>query len=507
MAPSETAANAPNKGSALVLRNALVLVIAQVAAIPLSLVVNGVMGHYLGPDDFGRFFLITTYAGTAFLLVEWGQAGTLPALIAKARERAPVLLGSALAFRAVTVPFVFGALSAGMWLLGHRGSMEALLALFFIVMAIGSVTSACQDAVRGFERTDVAAYSMVGIQFATALFVIPVLWLGGQLTEAILAMVAANVLVLVFVWGGVRSTGIRRLSVDRSVIKQLAVDGAPFFFFSMTMQLQPMIDAVFLASMASEHAVGWHGAARKLIGVLVFPASALVQALYPTMCRLFESDREGYLRTARTALETSALAVVPLAVGCYLFADLGIETFGREGFAPAADNLRMFSPFIFMLYFSMPLGACILAAGKQRSWTLVQAMCIVTSVVFDPLLIPWFERVHGNGGLGVGATTLIAESLMVISGVVLMPKAVFDRQLLLGLLRLFVAGAAMFGAGMLLRNLSPFLAAPIVALVYLGSLRAIGGLKAEQLALFKDIVKRKASRTSAPPPPPAEQSV
>jgi O-antigen/teichoic acid export membrane protein len=501
MTSTDTAPRTPKLGiSTLVLRNALVLVIAQVAAIPISMWVNGVMGRHLGPSDFGDFFLISTYAGTAFLLIEWGQAGTLPAMIAKQRERAEVFLGSALAFRAMSVPVVFALVGGGCWLLGYAENFELLLLMFFVATAIASVSSACQDAVRGFERTDVAAYSAVGTQLALALLVIPTLMLGGRLPAVVLAMAAANLLVLVFVVYGVRSTGMRILSFDRTVLKQLAVEGTPFFFFALTMRLQGNIDALYLSKLAPEHVVGWFGAAYKLLGVLTFPAAALVQALYPTMCRLFATDAEGYRRTASTALETSALAVVPLAVGTYLYADLGIQIFGKEGFGPAANNLRVYAPFIFMVYFSMPLGACILAAGKERTWTLVQALCIVVSLVLDPLLIPWSQQHFDNGGLGVCVAVLVAESLMVLAGVILMPKAVFDRHLLLGLARLAVAGGAMFGAGTLLAGLSPWLAAPVSGLVYLASLRAIGGLKSEQIQLFKDIVKRKANRSNEPPP-------
>jgi len=496
MASTDTAPAQQKQGlSTLVLRNALVLVIAQVAVIPLALVMNAVMGRYLGPANFGAFYLVSTYVGTAFLLIEWGQAGTLPAMIAQQRERAAVILGSALAFRAIAVPVVFVLVGGGCWLLGYTENFELLLAMFFVAMAIASVALAYQDASRGFERTDIVAYATIGTQLLMVLLIIPTLMIGGQLPAVVMATAFANLIVLLLVWRGVQGMGLNRLSVDRSVVKKLIVDGVPFFFFALTLRLQPNIDALYLSKLAPEEVIGWYAAAEKLKGVLVFPASALVAALYPTMCRLFVSDSEGYRRTAQTAVETSALAVVPLAMGAYLYADLGIEIYSKEAFGPAADNLRMLAPFIFMVYISMPLGACILAAGRSRIWTVVQALCIVVSVVVDPLLIPWFQERTGNGGLGVCAAVVIAELMMVVAGVVLMPKGVFDRQLLLGLARLGVAGGAMFGAGHLLANVvSPFIAAPITVLAYLGTLRAIGGLKREQLQLFKDIVARKANR-------------
>ncbi|HMI94852.1 MAG TPA: oligosaccharide flippase family protein [Polyangiales bacterium] len=500
MASTDTASTPPKQGlSTLVLRNALVLVVAQVAVIPLALLMNAVMGRYLGPANFGAFYLVSTYVGTAFLLIEWGQGNTLPALIAKQRERAAVFLGSALAFRAIAVPVVFLLVGTGCWLLGYTENFELLLAMFFVAMAIASAALACQDASRGFERTDIVAYATVGTQLLMVVLIVPTVLLGGQLPAVVMATACANLIVLVLVWRGVRTMGLTRLSVDRSVLKQLVSDGVPFFFFALTLRLQPNIDALYLSRLAPEEVVGWYAAAEKLKGVLVFPASALVSALYPTMCRLFVSDSEGYRRTAQTAIEISALAVVPVAIGAYLYADLGIAIYSKQAYGPAADNLRMLAPFIFMVYISMPLGACILAAGRSRIWTSVQALCIVISLVFDPLLIPWFQQRTGNGGLGVCAAVVLAELMMVIAGVVLMPKGVFDRQLLLGLARLGVAGGAMFGVGHLLSGISPFLAAPIAVLTYLATLRAIGGLKADQLQLFKDIVSRKAKRAPAPP--------
>jgi O-antigen/teichoic acid export membrane protein len=502
MASTDTAATPPKQGlSTLVLRNALVLVVAQVAVIPLALLMNAAMARYLGPANFGAFYLVSTYVGTAFLLIEWGQAGTLPAMIAKQRERAAVILGSALTLRAIAVPLVFVLVGGGCWLLGYTENFELLLAMFFVAMSIASVTLAYQDASRGFERTDIVAYATVGTQLLMVAMIIPTLVLGGQLPAVMMATIVTNLIVLLLVTRGLRGTGLNGLSVDRSVLKKLIVDGVPFFFFALTLRLQPNIDALYLSKLAPEHVVGWYAAAEKLRSVLVFPASALVSALYPTMCRLFESDRDGFRRTAQTALETSALAVVPLAVGTYLYADLGIEIYSKKAFGPAADNLRMFAPFIFMVYISMPLGACILAAGRSRIWTGVQALCIVVSLVVDPLLIPWFQQRTGNGGLGVCVAVVAAELMMVIAGVILMPKNVFDRRLMLELGRLAVAGGAMFGAGHLLASIiSPFIAAPLTVLAYLVSLRAIGGLKAEQLQLFKDIVARKANRGAAPPP-------
>ena len=61
------------KTQSLVLRNAIILVGAQVLGTPLSIFMNAVLGRYLGAADFGRIYLMTTFCQLGFLFVDWGQ--------------------------------------------------------------------------------------------------------------------------------------------------------------------------------------------------------------------------------------------------------------------------------------------------------------------------------------------------------------------------------------------------------------------------------------------------
>jgi O-antigen/teichoic acid export membrane protein len=226
----------------------------------------------------------------------------------------------------------------------------------------------------------------------------------------------------------------------------------------------------------------------------VFPASAIVTALYPTLCRLHAEDGPGYLRTARDAIRTTTVLAVPLALGCFLFPDLGIAIFSRAAFGPAEDNLRVLAPFLFLLYFSMPLGCALLAGGKQRHWSMVQVTCIVFSVAMDPLLIPLFQRRLGNGGLGVCFATLVSELFMVGLGIWLCPRGLFERTLLRQIGLSLLAGAAMVAAARLLGPLTVFVAAPAAVIAYGACLWLVGGVDRDQVAAFRGLVARKLAK-------------
>jgi O-antigen/teichoic acid export membrane protein len=246
--------------------------------------------------------------------------------------------------------------------------------------------------------------------------------------------------------------------------------------------------------LASAEVIGWHAAARKLVGMLIFPASALVGALYPTLARLAQQDLKEFKVVSSDAISTATLLVVPVALGCFLYPDIGVRIFSRESFGPAEQNLQLLSIFVFLVYFSMVLGTVLTAAGTQRAWAVAQAACLVVSCVLDPLLIPWFQAKTGNGGLGLCIATNASELLMVSAGIYLSPPGLFNAALVRKLLLMLVSGLAMVVVAKLLGRFSPFLAAPIAVLAYAGALVATGALDREKALALKNMFARKLAR-------------
>ena len=480
----------------LVVRNTLYLTAAQVLTIPLSMVTNGLTARYLGPVDFGHIYLASTICGFGFLAVEWGQQGVLPAAIARDTTHASALLGTSLTWRTLFSFVVYPALALGSHLFGLGPELQWALALTFCASLVTSFCNAFKDAIRGFERTDIPAYSQVGQQLLIALLTTPVLFFGARLRGALLAQIVAGVVVMLVLWRSLRLVGVGKLTYRGSALRGLLKEGTPFAFFAVAMALQPIIDALFLSKLASAPVMGWFAVSQRLIGLLLFPASALLGALYPTLSRLYSTDREAFVRTARGSLHSVALAVVPIALGCAMFPEIGIAIFSRESYAPAEDNLRIRSLFLFLVYFTMPLGICILAAGKQRAWSIVQSLCVAVSLVFDPLLVPWFEKRYGNGGLGLAVASVISEVVVVACGVALAPKGIFDRRFARSLLLAVLSGALMAAAAYFTKPfITPFVAAPLAVLVYCGALVATGGIEKAHLELARATITRKLSRS------------
>jgi O-antigen/teichoic acid export membrane protein len=479
----------------LVAKNAFYLSASQALTIPIAVLVNATAARFLGASAFGFMYLAATLSGFGFLAVNWGHDAALPALIARGRSRAGALLGSSLAWRVMFSFVAYALIAFACYLLHYGRDLQWALTLTFVITGFASLIGACKDTIRGFERTDIPAYVHVGQQFLTAACIVPVLFLGGGLRTVLFVQIPVSAVILAWIWRSLRTVGVGTLSIDTKEMKALAVEGTPFVFLGFATALQPNIDAVFLSKLAPIEVMGWFAVARRLIGVLLLPASALGGALYPTLCRLHIEDGEGFKRVCRGAFSTVALLAVPIALGCALYPEVGVSLFSRKSFSGAEDDLRASSAFLFLLYFSMPLFTAVVASGKKRAASLVQGLCVVVSLVLDPILVPWFQKRSGNGGIGLCVAASISEALVVICGIALTPRGIFDRRLLRSLALSVVAGGAMALVARVLRPyVSPFISAPIAAAVYAGMLWVSGALDKDQMAQLKGMLGKKFSR-------------
>jgi lipopolysaccharide exporter len=479
-----------------VFRNTSLLLFAQVIVTPLSILVNAVAARSLGSASFGRLYQALTFTSFVFLFVEWGQSNVLTAKVATQRAAAGELLGSGICLRLGAALAALIAVPAICALARYDRDFIVVIALAMLGSTFATVTAACQDVFRGFERTDFAAASYVGWQLLSAAVVVPTLLAGGGLQVLLIVQVVCAAFATAFVLKVLPRMRVPRLHVRWSVVKDLFRSGHPFIVFGLVLLLQPLIDAAMMSKFAAPDSMGWYAAARKLVGILIFPAAALVAALYPTLCRLKVESDEAFRRTAADALYAVSICVVPVALGCGLFPQLGVAIFGQRNFGPAADDLRILAPYVFMVYFSMVIGSCLVSSGRQNGWTLVQLGSVIVSAVLDPPLIGWFQLHFGNGGRGVCVATVISEVMMLIGAVWMLPKAIFANMPLRKLASVLLSGAVMALVSFSTTALDELARALLAVMAYFLCLQVTGGVDLTQLQEFLGKVRR---RTAAAP--------
>jgi O-antigen/teichoic acid export membrane protein len=481
----------PSSGnSGLVARNTLALVLSQFVTTPVSMIVNAILARSLGATDFGIIYFATTSLLVAFLFVEWGGQFSLVGEVARNRSRAGELFAAAAAQRLALATLVILLIPRAAALLGYDDRVQQVLLLCAARMAVGSIATLCSATFRGFEKLAWCARLGVLGNLLEAGAVIPTLLLGGGLRAALIAQLAGcTVSTAVHIALVVRlGIGLRRPKA-RAVVEMFH-GGLGFLILDLVLRLQPYIDATFLSRLARPEAMGWYSAGSRIVGVLLFPATTLSFAIYPTISRLWAHDEAAYAALMRLAIRTIAILGILAATGTALFADVAVGLVYGDRFGPTAGNLRILAVYVVLVFTSVILGIGIAAAKRQMRYAVAQSFCLVVSLALDPILVPYFERTAGNGGLGVSSSVAIAEIMMVVAGGAILPRGVLDRSLLATAGRAFAAGLAMAAAGFFLRSM-PAVAIPVSVAIYAAVIWALGGLDAEMIGLLRDVVRRK----------------
>jgi O-antigen/teichoic acid export membrane protein len=493
-APAAVSDASKSVGNRQLVKNTFFLTAAQAVTIPISVVSNALIGRYLGPEQFGYLYLATTVCAFAILGLEWGSQGSTPALVARDRSNAGTFLGTGLLWRAVASLAASAVLALVCWLLGYNTGARWAVALSFPLALLNSAAAAFKDTIRGFERTDIPAYAHVAQQLMMVLVLVPVLMLGGALRALLISQIIVAMLTVYYLKRSLPAVGVGPLAYDRAALKTLLRLGTPFVVFSTALVLGPFVNGAFLAKMVPPEVIGWYGVSQRLIGLLIFPAGAIVNALYPTLCRLHVEDKDEFVRVTRGSLYGVALIAIPAAVGCGMFPEVGVAIFGSEKFAGAADHLRLMSLFVFLVYFSMPLGTATLASDRQKAWTAVQCVCLVVAIAASPFLVPYFQRTTGNGALGTCLTLVLSEALVVAFGIALAPRGLFDRGLGKSLVLGFVAGGAMTAVAYFTKPISIFLAVPASVVTYVLVAWFGGAVQPTTVEMLKGTLGRRLAR-------------
>lgn len=481
------------RGGTTVLKNTALFLGAQVLVAPLSLVTSVLVVRGLGPTELGLQYLASTFVGFAVQFAEWGQSAPLTAAVARDRAGSGGWVSSGIAGRLLGLSLAGPCMLGVAALFGREDRLLLVAALAFVAAALGLLSAACADAIRGLERADVAAASWVALQLTTTCSTLLVLALGGRLLQLLIVSIAIQgVALLVSLWL-LRRLGVAGGNATRAAMRKLWVEGAPFVTFGLILALQPNVEAFVMSRVASPEAIGWYASARRLLGPLSVPAAALVSALYPTLCRLTPAGDE-FLAVARAALGNVALVAMPLALGCAFFPDIPTLVFGREKFAGAEPVIRLFGPLLLLLYVTMPVGSCLAASGRQRAWTAVQLGSVVVSLFACPLLTAYFQTQVANGGVGAALAAILNELFTLVGALWIAPRGLLTRSLAKKLAAVALAGLGMALAAWSCAKLGPWIAAPLAVLAYGICALATGALGARERSAVRALVLRRRSR-------------
>jgi O-antigen/teichoic acid export membrane protein len=347
---------------------------------------------------------------------------------------------------------------------------------------------------------DCDALINVVLKFTTLAASAVCLAIGGRLVSLVLAYAFAGAITFALAAWLYRRLGLPDLHVSGVTARELIYQGVPLLAISVTVTVQPYIDANILYKLVPTGVLGWYGAAWNIAGTLVAPATILAASMYPRLSKASHEAGE-FKRALRGAFRPLLVVAVLGAVGTYLFADVAVGiVYSRQKFGPAGGILRAFAPALMLLYIDMLLGTAIMARGGAGRLAGAKVLAVAVTTGLELILVPWCQARFGDGGMGVMFAMTAGELVMVAAAVILIRDAV-GGDMIVDALRAAGAGAVTVLLMRLLPPVSPFVAIPVCVLTFLGVASATKLLNRSDVDLLMTAFRsRRAAAISAVDP-------
>jgi O-antigen/teichoic acid export membrane protein len=479
------------------IRGVFTLGIAQLLSWVGAIAVAVLLPRYLGDVNLGKFAFATAYTSLFGLIADLGAATYVAKEVARDHERAASLAPAALVMR-VPLALVGGLAAIGSaHLIGYdRTTLQSIyvLSLGIVISAMSTVTI---GAVQGFHHMKAIGVSQVLTKLGFAGLVAVWLFNGGGPVQVAAAWVLSQSFGLMVGLVVLRRKVRLVPRMEWKVWRVILVGGLPFFIWQASLLIYGQIDAVLLSFLSTDAVIGWYSAAYRVIQIPVFIPSIVVTVVFPALSAAGK-DMTVFSGIARRATHVVIMMSVPIAFGIMLLPDKLIGVLGYpDTFKHSIAPLVLLAPHIPLLCADMMLGTVLNTRDRQRQWALTGVAAAVLNPTLNFIAIPYAQSVYGNGAIGAAAITTVTEVFMLVVGLWLLPKGVFNRTSVLGAGRCLAAGLIMAVAVFVTRDLP--IAVPVLlgALVYGVSCLALGAVSRDDVKLVWGQLAQRRIATEA----------
>jgi PST family polysaccharide transporter len=369
-----------------VLRNARVLLVAEILVRGLGFVTSIVVARAVTPEVLGEVAIAQT---TAQFLGQIGDGGlTLwtQRQILLNRDRV-----SALAMETTLVQLLLSAAVVGLLLIvavsGVFTPGASRLLILFAPFAIGQALSLLY-VLQALDEMASAAFVKGSTSVITAVAAIALVvtthnpdWVAITLWSGQLAGDALGFWILR------RRHGLMLSSVSPGNTRRLLVVGLPFLGALVLAHYALIIDTVTLGLLSTSRALGEYAPPSRLAATALLMFLVLVTAAYPAMMRLFSTDRAEFRALMDALVRLAMRLTLPLTALAAVEATPLIELIYGPKYHDGAHLLTLLALTVPLGWFGFTVGHSLIVAGRQNRYFLAIAIqCVVATVAF-PLLV------------------------------------------------------------------------------------------------------------------------
>jgi O-antigen/teichoic acid export membrane protein len=448
-----------------IVRGSVLVVLAQMFVRVFSLVFEIFVARRLTATFFGEYSFILSYTAMFFIVSDFGINTYLIYTLARDSRDLDAYVNSAMSVKIVLVVLMVGMNYGLALILGRTSSVVAGICIISASLAVNAIQYFFRAMLQargemGYEALLSSLETLVRVLVGTAFLIC-----GSSFLVFVSSyLLSAVFLLIVTLRLASKKLGLRKLQFDLSHWKPIVRETLPFGAALVFISIYGQVDVVILGLMSSSAMVAWYSVGLRLATFWVFVVSALVTAIFPSLCRLYEVSQPRLVSLCRKAFKLT------FAVGLFISLELMIMSrelvqfvYGSK-YEQSVPVLVILSWTGLLLALNMLLGAFVRAIKQQRINGIVSGVALVASVGMNLLLIP------GLGYQGTAIACLCTQILVSVLYTVTIWKRIGAFWSIADLLNPLVVGAIVALVNLLLRQQNMALVFATCAGLYLALL-------------------------------------
>lgn len=482
--------------AARIARNVAFLAGGQLVTWSLTLIWTIFVPRNLGPRGIGELTVAYAVTGVVAVVVSLGIPTLLVKDIARDRDRAGRLVGTALALRVTLVAPAVAVVAAYVFLTHMDGEQSTVMWVATAVMVVSFFSTPFLYAIQAFERMEFMAAGDVLNKAAVSFVGVVLVFFGFRAVGLIsLALVMAIIVLCLNIFWCRRLFKIE-WNFDVANLRQMVVASLPYWSTGLALTFYMWIDSVMLSFMSSTVVVGWYAVPTRIFSTLLFLPAILGTAMLPRLSAAFHERAEALPEVAKPSLELTIVLSLPISVGAALVSQKLIIDFFGYGFVDSIWVMVILAASVAPTYFNIIANQVLVATNRQVAWTKVMVGAAILNPVINVFLIRYFQQHYGNGAIGAAISLLATEVGMAVAGFVLLPR-LLDRWSLFRIARTVVACGGMAAAVLAVSSRGLIVESATGMIVFMILAFGLRIIRADELRLMRRAGARMVSRNDS----------
>ncbi len=476
---------ASEQAGARAAKNTIVRASAEVIGKIATFAIFAVLAREVDESAVGAFVFALAFLQIAFYFVGIGCDSYLIKSVATDRAAADRLFFNIIGLKlALTVPVMLIALAILVAMDVDTTTRDTVLALVPGIL-LETILKSPQAMFDAHERGPLLGKALVVQRIVTAILAIAALVAGaGVVSVAALYSIGAAIGLAAALVLLRRGIGFPRRAVDVRGWGELTRSSLPFGLQDIFGVLLLRLDAVLLAALASQAAVGRYGAAYRLLESTLFVSWALTGAFAAMFAYLGRDTEPTVSAVFERAVKVAIVVLLPVSLVFMVLAEPIMRLAFGDVYANADTALLLLGPVVVLIAVVTICTALIFYRGDPRTIVKVTAVMVVVNVVLNVVLIPTYDED------GAAAAMLATEAVFVVIAMLVSARLVGGISWRSLLTAPIAAGAVML-APLLLLSSVPLAAFGAGLVAYLAAYLLVERLVSpDDLAFVRTLLRR-----------------